>query len=121
MSMGEKTIRKALEVGRNNTRLIFYHVNLLYEESKVSDADIRQEIESRFPEVKSLRRVNYEVDDSYLLEEALIKKISSSKSDAVIMGKTMIPGWKKFLRFWSNRSITEEIKQATECNVIVVE
>ncbi len=121
MSMGERTIRKALELGKNNTSLIFYHVNLLYEESTISAAKMRREIERLFPEIKEFHRVSYEAEDSYLLEESLLRKISISKADAVIMGKTMIPRWRKFLSFWRARSITEDIKHATKCNVIVVE
>ncbi len=121
MNRGEKTIRKAMEIGMKNSNLMFYHVNLLYEDSKISSAEMRREVEKLFPELKGLRRVSYDVEDSYLLDESLAQKISNSKADAVIMGKSMVPRWRKFLKFLKNRSITEEIEQVAQCKVIVVE
>ncbi|MFQ5815386.1 MAG: hypothetical protein ACE5G7_02700 [Candidatus Hydrothermarchaeaceae archaeon] len=119
---GKKTLRKALEVSRQeDTYLIIYHVNLLYEDERISWKQFQKVVEKIIPEYKDNKKVTYSVENSYLLDESILKKIYSGRISAVIMGKSMSPRWRKFLKFWEAYKISDEIKKAAECKVIVVD
>lgn len=121
-AMGERTLRRALEEIKNgSSTLTIYHVNLLYDDTKISNKQLQNTVEERIPEFKNEKKVSYSVEDSYLLEESILRKISSTKASAVVMGGSMIPRWRKFLKFWGTYKISEEIKKAAKCKVIVVE
>ncbi len=118
---GKKTLGKVLAVsGPEDSLLIIYHVNLLYEEERVSKKQLKTAVEKVIPEFND-KKITYSVENSYLLDESILKKISTGRIDAVIMGKSMLPRWRKFIKFWSAHKISEEIKNAAECKVIVVE
>lgn len=119
--MGKKTLKKAKEIAKKDDYLIIYHVNLLYEDESISKKQLQKTVEEIIPEFKDNKKVTYSVENSYLLDESILKKISTSRIGAVIMGKSMIPRWRKFLKFWGAYKISDEIKKAAECKVIVVE
>ncbi|MEE8168736.1 MAG: hypothetical protein V3T58_07690 [Candidatus Hydrothermarchaeales archaeon] len=119
---GVRTLKKALEAAPEaDTVLIVYHINLLYEDNKITKRMLQREVEEEVPEVNALPKVTYSVENSYLLDESILKKISLSKIDTVIMGKSMVPRWRRFIKFWSGYKITDEIKKAADCKVIVVQ
>lgn len=121
-SVGRKTLAKAVEIAKGEECLLFiYHVNLLYQDEKITNAEFKKEVMKNAEELKDMKRVFYSVDDSYLLDESILKKISDQDIGTVIMGKSMIPRWRKFIRFWGQYKISDEIKKAAECKVIVVE
>jgi len=119
---GKKTLNKALEMSSSDeTSLIIYHINLLYEDKKISRKQLKTAVETVVPEFTENKVVTYSVENSYLLDESILKKISVGRISAVIMGKSMLPRWRKFIKFWSTYKISDEIKDAAECKVIVVE
>ncbi|MFQ6135673.1 MAG: hypothetical protein ACE5PM_00635 [Candidatus Hydrothermarchaeales archaeon] len=119
---GRRTLEKALELIKgDNVRAIFYHVNLIYKDRKINSGDLKREVEKNAEEIKSMRNISYAVEKSYLLEESILKKISNSDIDMVIMGKSMEPRWKKFIKFWGDYRLSEDIKRAARCEVMVVE
>lgn len=121
-SIGRKTLAKAIEIAKGEECLLFiYHINMLYQDGKVTNAEFKKEVLKNASELKDMKQVFYSVDDSYLLDESILKKISDHDIDTVIMGKSMIPRWRKFIQFWGHYKISDEIKKAAECRVIVVE
>lgn len=120
-NIGKKTIEKAIDVASEKNAVLFiYHVNLIYEGRRVSSVRLRRDVEKNAPAIK-LKKVYYAVENSYLLDESILKKITKNRIDVVVMGKSMIPRWKNFIKFWKRYRITEEIKNAANCKVIVVE
>ncbi len=119
---GKKTLKKALEAyNPEESSLIFYHINLLYEDERISRKQLKMSVEELIPELKDSLNVVYSVENSYLLDESILKKISTSRISAAILGASMAPRWRKFLKFWGAYKISDEIKNAAECKVIVVE
>ncbi len=119
---GRNTLHKAMDIiEEDNCTVSFYHVNLIYEDRKVARRNFKDEIEKNEPKLKDIRGIKYSVEESYLLDESMLKKISDTNIDTLIIGKTMESRWKKFIKFWSDSKLSDELKKAADCKVIMVE
>ncbi|MFQ5974961.1 MAG: hypothetical protein ACE5J5_01410 [Candidatus Hydrothermarchaeales archaeon] len=119
---GRNTLHKAMEIVEgDNVSVSFYHVNLIYNDKRITRRDFKREVEKNEERLKTMRGVRYSVEESYLLDESILKKISETNIDTLIIGKTMESRWKKFLKFWGDYNLSDEIKKAADCKVIVVE
>ncbi len=122
-AIGERTLRRAFEAMRNHrgSSLIVYHVNLLYDDVRISNKQLQKTVEEKIPELGNSKKITYSVEDSYLLNESILKKISATKACSVVMGGSLVPGWRKFLKFLGTKKVSDEIKKVAECKVIVAE
>ncbi len=119
---GRKTLHKATEIiGGDNVNVTFYHVNMIYNNKKISRRSFKEDIFKNEEQLKDRKGLKFSVEESYLLDESILKKISENNINTIIIGKTMASRWKKFLKFWGDYNLSEEIKKAAECEVIVVE
>ncbi|MEE8358087.1 MAG: hypothetical protein V3R82_01570 [Candidatus Hydrothermarchaeales archaeon] len=119
---GRKTLHKATEmIEGDNVNVTFYHVNMIYNNKKISRRSFKEDIFKNEEQLKDRKGLRFSVDESYLLDESILKKISENNINTIIIGKTMESRWKKFLKFWGDYNLSEEIKKAAECEVIVVE
>lgn len=119
---GRKTLHKAMElIEDDNIKVIFFHVNLIYNNKKVKRRDFKNEVEKNAERIKTMKDVKFIVEESYLLDESILKKILETKTDVLIIGKTMEPRWKKFIKFWGEYNLSSELNAAADCKVIVVD
>ncbi len=119
---GRKTLHKATEIiGGDNVNVTFYHVNLIYNNKKISRRSFKEDIFKNEEQLKDRKGLKFSVEESYLLDESILKKITENNIDTLIVGKTMESRWKKFIKFWGDYNLSKEIKKAAECEVILVE
>jgi len=118
---GRKTLHKATEIiDEDNVTVTFYHVNLIYNDKKVSRRNFKNDIFKNEEQLKDRKGLKFSLEESYLLDESILKKISENNIDTLIIGKTMESRWTKFIKFWGDYNLSDEIKKAAECEVILV-
>ena len=95
-AQGSKTLQRAIHLTEEHAdaQLYFLHVNLVHQNEHVRKNEFREAIER---EIGSQESATYDIQNAFLLEEAILQEAVNQDADYVVIGKDTRSWWRRIL------------------------
>lgn len=116
-----RTIKKALEIAeqQGDAELLILHINVIHEKERVTREDLVRAVEREFGR---LANAVYDVNNAFLLEEAILNEAVQQKVEYVVIGKDRRARWRRILSYLLGRDVHLErfLQEHLTANLVVV-